>query len=236
MRRLSVINDIDKPQPEHSGFITGSVHIDDTNYPTDDEPGYDVDPFIENPDPRMLGYSDDDDQYSTYMFALHGLNLTDEPISILDLGAGTCDILNYLPNTVSEYHAVELNPLFVEIAKKKFASKNPNIIHANYLDDSIITMDVPTVDWVLNVRNLQMNYGDDLNSWSRFRKTLLYSLRKCNIGTIFILSHDNNGVDAFTNYPIPNVIDVIMEYGLQFVVDYSEMDNIYKLIVFSKEL
>lgn len=179
---------------------------------------------------NLIGYNDIEERDLIYNFALHGLENVN---SILDLGCGMCDIIDFLPGRVSDeftYTGIEANSVLVNHHKTKMNVELLNsgsIILGNYL-----TMELPIVDWVLNIQNLLMSYWDSYDKWERLYVTISQSLQAANVGVIITLLHSNNGVDSFCEYPIPNLTDALLErFNVKFVIDYSVMDNIYKLIL-----
>ena len=57
---------------------------------------------------------------------------------VLDIGCGTASILSYLPDTIGEYTGVDMNPLYIDFARKRWKDRTNCRFFCQKVEDTAI--------------------------------------------------------------------------------------------------
>lgn len=177
-------------------------------------------------DPEIVGYPNLEFQEQIYNWVKGSLPTWG--YTIKDLGCGRGDFFGHISKRESweekfkdiHYFGIELNPNLCAVAKQKYPEIN--VLNNDYFDTDIQT------DYTVCIGTLGDNLGQD--KWYNFNKTLNWAINNTKIAVIFILQKDCYGNDAFFDYPFGELFENL-DPNLKFNLDYSEMEDIYKLTV-----
>lgn len=182
-------------------------------------------------DSQLVGYIDQDAQYSMYSSVLLGNMPFTGKVSIVDVGCGRGDIVNYIkklyPDIELEYTGYELNPVLHKIGSDLLS----NTDNATIVLGDFITADVKSADIVLMIGSLNLNYNRDITDWAYFEQMLRKSIRIANERVIFVLLHSNGGIEQYIAYPIPNVTELLLQLNIPFRIEYDGTDGVYLLTI-----
>jgi SAM-dependent methyltransferase len=177
-------------------------------------------------DPEIVGYPDLEFQEQIYDWVKG--SIPTQGYTIKDLGCGRGDFFGHISKRESweekfkdiHYFGLELNQNLCTIAKQKYPEIN--ILNNDYFDTDIHT------DYTVCIGTLGDNLGQD--KWKNFNKTLNWAINNTKIAVIFILQKDCYGNEGFFDYPFKELFENI-DPNVKFVLDYSELEDIYKLTV-----
>ncbi len=170
-------------------------------------------------DPEIVGYPNLEFQEQIYDWVKG--SLPTQGYSVKDLGCGRGDFFGKLQDHLNvDYIGIELNPNLCNVGKQKY----PEI---NILNNDYFEVDIKT-DYTVCIGTLGDNLGQ--NKWENFNKTLNWAISNTKIAVIFILQRDCYQNPAYFDYPFKELFENI-DPNVKFVLDYSEMEDIYKLTV-----
>lgn len=176
-------------------------------------------------DPEIVGYPNTVVQDNIYNWAIEGI-LTAQ--NVCDIGSGRGDFYRHFQkiNQAVDYIGFELMTSLVTAGNKRTTDDH----FKNYLGD-YLELDAPTVDYTFCIGSLNMK--NDLDKWDYLNKIFERAMSHTNIAAVFIL----NRIDEEENmqgFPLEELFSrVDMLKTVPFVLDYSKMENIYKLTVYS---
>lgn len=177
-------------------------------------------------DPEIVGYPDLEFQEQIYSWVND--SIPTQGYTIKDLGCGRGDFFGYISKREAweekfkdiHYFGIELNPNLCTVAKQKYPEIN--VLNNDYFDTDIQT------DYTVCIGTLGDNLGQD--KWENFNKTLNWAINNTKISVIFILQRDCYGNEGFFDYPFGELF-ANLDPNLKFKLDYSELEDIYKLTV-----
>ena len=184
-------------------------------------------------DPMVVGYYDLEMQNDIYHYALHGnVPIMADNLSIIDIGAGRGDVIRYLekfgykPGMV-QYGGYESNTLLATVGNELLSKDNFNgiISNSDFMDSEIET----PADIVLAIGTLNLNYGRSIKDWPYAELMIKKAISCAKEKVIFVLLHDNGGNEQYISYPIPNMTELALQFGLPFKIDYGKIDDVYTL-------
>lgn len=179
-------------------------------------------------DPEVVGYHDKDFQNSVYNFALHGLSLENQ--SILDLGCGRGDFTTQIDSNFSNYDyvGVDMNPMFIDIAKEKYSKSNVNFVQDNwfgYLTDSKAADN--KFDWIFSIMSYTVNYGTD-NPTGDLYEMINDSMGISNNGMVLILTC--NLEEPFLSFN-GEFVGKLFDLYPKIAIDKLDFYNYYKIVL-----
>jgi len=177
-------------------------------------------------DPEIVGYPNLEFQEQIYDWVKG--SLPTQGYTIKDLGCGRGDFFGHISKREEweekfkniHYFGIELNPNLCDVGKQKY----PEI---NILNNDYFEVDIKT-DYTVCIGTLGDNLGQ--NKWENFNKTLNWAISNTKTAVIFILQRDCYQNPAYFDYPFTELFENI-DPNVKFVLDYSEMEDIYKLTV-----
>jgi len=175
-------------------------------------------------DPEVVGYPDADMQREIYEWVLSDLPICD--YSVKDLGAGRGDFYGYMNGLTMKalpsprYIGFEIKESLVFAGKQKY--DGIELLHGDFLNSDL------TTDYTICIGTLNEDHG--LDKWEYFNKILKHCTNTTNIAIIFVLASNMDGTDGFLDYPF-NELFSQMPKDIRFTVDYTKLEDIYKLTV-----
>lgn len=170
-------------------------------------------------DPEIIGYPSV--EFQTQIYDWVNESLPSYGYTIKDLGAGRGDFFGHINDRDDvHYFGLELNPNLCDVAKQKYPEIN--ILNNDYFDTDIQT------DYTVCIGTLGDNLGQD--KWEYLNKTLNWAMVNTKRSIIFILQRDCYGNEQFLDYPLNQLFENINP-NIKFVLDYSNLEDIYKLVV-----
>jgi hypothetical protein len=234
------------PSPATSPTTSAPSPTTATSSTSEDKVGTEGDNAVDIPDylkhdAEVVGFADEQNQVDIYNYALAGTLPLVGTSRVFDVGAGRGDLYHHIVKNYGDsldisYSGVENNAILCRIGNDRMAEdgiyvrENFSMKNEDYLKSDT---DLPEVDWTFVIGTLNVNYGYNGSKWDYLRRMLERSFTHTRTGTVFILLHDSLGVDQYVDFPIPNVTDLVLEYGRAFSVDYVKFPAIYKLVVYT---
>jgi hypothetical protein len=168
-------------------------------------------------DPEVVGYPSFDLQSTIYNWVAEDLPIHSK-YSVKDFGAGRGDFSQYISKG-TDYIGFETKTSLVLAGKQK---RYVNLINEDFMHSDLIT------DYTICIGTLNEDHGN--NKWEYFNKTLNHAINTTKTAIIFVLSSNMDGLEGFLDYPIDEIIQN-MPKGLRFNIDYTRLEDIYKLTV-----
>lgn len=190
-------------------------------------------------DSIVLGYAYDEIQYSVYRSAQY-FTINTGYETVLDIGCGRGDFGNHLlqqfPNI--QYTGIDLNPLLIEVGKKKYSELAPDkFILLNQKFSSEYPTDIK-YDWVYHITDLTLDYGvhsevntNQLKRYELLEWNIIKSLELCKIGCVFMLLNDKEHTEGYLNYSYSPITEILYRLNAKFAFDNSDLPNVTKLVV-----
>jgi SAM-dependent methyltransferase len=198
-------------------------------------------------DSEFVGYPDKDTQEIIYRAAAFGVLPTEGPVNVLDVGCGRGDFGDYLLKTVNpkiNYFGIDSAKLNIEVGTKKYSDvlKNSDLnmnLDIQTFDTEIYPENMKSYDWIFHITNLTLDYGyweQGIKSSQKYvylEKIIDKTISMSRIGSVFMLLNDYNMTETYIHYNIGSVSDILLERGMKFAIDNSDLNNIFKLIIFN---
>ena len=213
-------------------IMSNSIIVEeDNNISLTDNPDYLKD------DPEIVGYYDSEQQENVYFLATKGKLSLSEKVSILDFGCGRGDLFNFLKSygLPFDYIGIEKSESLVKVGKEKYP--DVNIVNDSY--HLLEIKDEYNSDWVLNIGNLNLNYGyarQSFDKYDEFVNLLDISMHFAKVGVTFVLLEDNLGNNSYIHHPIHEITKLLKERFpmYRYDISYTDIENVYILNILAE--
>lgn len=187
-------------------------------------------------DPHFVGFESNEQQERIYRLASFGV-INNTTTSVIDLGCGRGDFGSYIKKVINpdiSYTGVDVNPLMERICFTKYAELSNN--NLKFIVDNYYNLNSDTkFDWVFNNINCTIPYGyHNGDKWQQLFDLIDISIEISKVGVVFLLLNDKTSYDGFYQYNTGELISYLDKKNFRYAVDYSDIYDVFKLIIFKQ--